>query len=303
MKNKLVILMVILLFILCGCSQQQKADVAPVVESQWPSSDKQIHTYKEFPLTSDESNVAAEYPQLVFAHVALDDVFLYEIRPEAAINAPMAIFLHEQGTNKDECLEMAFSCAQAGYFCVLMDLPGHGERLSTQTLQAIEVVTEGSADIDLILEFYRLSRYADSSRFGLLGISMGGSVAYHYAAFGEKMPALLLVCSAEADFAELYDKGSLVQGKEQPSTWDAETFRAYCKTCNPMDHLDRLCEIPMLSIYGSQDSVVNIDSIHSLAERMSAAGKARFMFLEHENHEVTKYLQPYILPMLGQCLK
>lgn len=303
MNIKLTLLILLLLSLLSGCSQQQETNVMPIKETQWPDANAQTHTHRELPLTNVERTFAARYPQLVFSHTALDDITLYEVRPDQSRNAPMVIFLHEQGVNKDEYLELATSCAQAGYFCVLMDLPGHGERICAQTMQSIEMVTAGSADIDLLLAYYRLSPFADSSRFSLLGISMGGSVAYHYASFGKQSPSGMLVCSAAVDFSELYAKGSMLEGKEQPPTWDRETFLRYCETCNPINHMDRLRQIPLLAIYGSQDKIVNIDGIRSFADNLATGGNARFIFLEQAHHEVTKYLQPYVLPTLSQFLK
>ena len=303
MKHMLLLLFLLLSLLLAGCSQQQEPPLTPIAEFQWPASDTQIHTYQEYPLTETANTYADIHPNLHFSHVFLDDVSLYEISPVTGSNAPLIIFLHEQGALKDEYLELACNCAQCGYFCVLMDLPGHGERTSSQAIEAIEAITQGSTDIDLLLDYYRLSHFADSHNFALLGVSMGGSVAYHYAVFGKQTPSVLLVSSATADFVDLHDKGSIIQGKEHSPTWDKETFLSYCSTRNPINHLDRLRQMPIVAMYGLQDTIVNIQKIHTLADNLSASGNAHFMFIDQADHEVTQYLFPYVTSTLNQFLK
>lgn len=298
----LLLLLTLTLMLLCSCQFMQTEAPSAHTETQWPSSDVQIHTRKDFPLTHVAQSQSSQFPLLTYTHAALDDVYLYEIYNPQYTNAPLVIFLHEQGVSKDEYLELASSCAQAGYFCVLMDLPGHGERASAQAIQAIEAVITASAEVDLLLEYYRFSRYADSSRFGLYGVSMGGSVAYHYAAFGKKEPAVLLVCSAAADFTELHEKGSLLNGKELPSTWDKSTFQAFCEPHNPINNMEALQLTPIFAVYGNQDQIVSIPQIQALAEDLVPFGNARFMFIEHANHEVSNYMLPHVIPTLGQYL-
>lgn len=289
--------------LLTGCASQTAPVEEAVVETQWPSSDAQIHTRRELPVTDAARAYAAKYPQVKFDHAAVDDITLYEVYLSGAKNAPMVIFLHEQGTHKDEFLEIAAPYAQAGYFCVLMDLPGHGERVTEEPIQAIEALVMASTDVELLLEYYRFSPLADVSRFAFFGISMGGSVAYHYTAWGRRTPSLLLVCGAAADFGMLNGQGSIQNGKEQPMTWDMDTYKAYCETHNPITKLDRLGAVPVFAVHGCQDKVVPQQLARDLEASLSSYGNARFLFVEQGGHEVTLYMLPHVGAMLNQYLK
>lgn len=301
MRRWIALLMSCLL--LAGCSSQTAPEKEAVVETQWPSSDAQVHTRKELPLTDAIRSSARQHPSIQFRHVMLDEIALYEMYPADAGNAPLVIFLHEQGVSKDQFIEIAVTYAQAGYFCVLMDLPGYGECRTPRTIQAVESVVLATADVDLLLEYYRLSPLTDSSRFALFGVSMGGSVAYHYAAFGRKTPSLLLVCSTTADFDHLRNQGSITDGKEGPVTWDDAAFQAYIQEHAPMSRMDRLGAVPVFAVHGEMDSVVPRELAQSLADALAPYGNARFLFVEQAGHEATKYLLPHMGALLNQYLK
>lgn len=289
--------------LLAGCSCQTAPEEAAVVETQWPSSDAKVHTRREMPLPDSAQAQAQQHPLIQFRHVMLDEVALYELYPTGARNAPLVIFFHEQGVRKDQFMEIAVTYAQAGYFCVLMDLPGYGERRTEQTIQAVESVVMATADVDLLLEYYRLSPLTDSRRFALFGVSMGGSVAYHYAAFGKKTPSLLLVCSTTADFDHLRHQGSVTDGKEGPVTWDEAAYHAYSQEHAPMSRMDRLGAVPVFAVHGELDTVVPPTLAHSLADALAPYGNARFLFVEQAGHEATKYLLPHMGALLNQYLK
>ena len=57
--------------------------------------------------------------------------------------------------------------AVASYIAVLPDCAGHGENASRQSMDFLEVMEKTASNIDVILEAYKNSQYADSSRFAL----------------------------------------------------------------------------------------------------------------------------------------
>lgn len=303
-RRRFLFAILILVFVLSGCSTNQGENATePVREVQWPSSDAQVHIRREYALGTEANRYAEEHKDMTFSHAKIDHIPIYEVYRSGGKNMPILIFLHEQGNSKEEWLEIALTYAQTGCYCVLIDLPGYGERSSTEIIQEVESIVNTTAEIDLLLDYYRLSPTADSTKFALWGVSMGGSAAYHYVAYGKKTPTLLLICSAEADFARLTDTGSILDGKEQPATWDAKTMMNYCEENNPMNHLEKLACIPAVILHGDADTIVNIESVRELEAQLSPYGYAQFLFLEDVGHETVPYMISYANAMLNQYLR
>lgn len=293
-----------LLLLLGGCAVQQEERTTELLsEIQWPSSDAQVHTRRDYSLSAAVDAYTQEFPGISITHARMDDTPIYEVYRTDGKNMPLLFFLHEQGNRKDEFLEVAATYAQSGYFCVLMDLPGYGERTSNETIQAVESIVTSSAEIDLLLEYYRFSPLADSGKFALWGVSMGGSAAYHYAAYGQHTPALLLICSAEADLTRLTDTGSITSGQEQAPTWSSQELLQYCETNNPLNQLDHLGTIPAFIVHGCKDTIILVDSIRELEGILSPYGCARFLFLEEAGHDTVPSMLSYASAMLNQYLR
>lgn len=303
-QKRFLLVILTLAFALCGCSaNQQKTGTELVREVQWPSSDAQIHIRREYALGPETDAYAEEFEGITLSHAKIDDTPIYEVYRSDGKNMPILVFLHEQGNSKEELLEIALTYAQTGFYCLLIDLPGYGEHASNKTIQEVESIVNATIEIDLLLDYYRFSPIADSTKFALWGVSMGGSVAYHYAAYGNKTPMLLLICSAEADFTHLTDTGSIINGKEQAATWDAKTMLNYCEKNNPMNCLEKLAGIPAFIVHGNEDTVISVASIHELEVKLSSYGHARFLFLEDVGHETVPYMMPYANAMLNQYLR
>lgn len=291
-------------FLLSGCSTKQEENTAEAVrEVQWPSSDAQIHMRREYALGAEAARYASEFEDVTIVHAKIDDTPIYEVYHPDGKNMPLLIFLHEQGNSKEEMLEMALTYARASFYCVLIDLPGYGEHASEETIQEVESIVRATSEIDLLLDYYRFSPTTDSTRFALWGVSMGGSSAYHYAAYGKRTPSLLLICSAEANFAHLTDTGSITADREQPATWDNATMRNYCAEHDPLNHLEKLACIPAVILHGTEDTVIHVESIRELEAKLRPYGHARFLFLEGVGHATAPYMMPYATAMLNQYLR
>lgn len=170
------LMMFAMMFVLAACSemdQQDHREEAAVIH--WPASDTSIHTAQSGTLPRAAQSLLAANADLSINWKRIDGITLYEIYPTDAVNLPAVFLLHEHGASKDQYLPEAVTYAQSGYFCILMDLIGYGERPDANAVESIEAAVMATADIDLLLEYYRLSPYADSNHFALYGQSMGGS--------------------------------------------------------------------------------------------------------------------------------
>lgn len=307
MKKKcFVLLMAFLLVALSGCAtrvtQENQGATdhdTTVTTEQWAASDNTIHSVSLLPQSDVSKKLSTSDNEILVQHKLIDDVPVYELFPKDARLMPIMLFLHEHEGSKEQFLDEAILYAQAGYFCVLFDLYGYGERITNEPVESIEAAVRATADIDLLLEYYRLSPYVEHTKFVLYGHSMGGSAVWYYCAFGRKKPQAVVVCSAAADFTKIEDMGSVVNGESQAPSWDALAYRTYCQEHNPIEHYNNFIDIPMLIYQGMKDPVVLPDLTKDFEAMVSKVNpNATFIYDENGGHNATSLFLNRIIPFL-----
>lgn len=307
MRNKRIIaLLASILLLLTGCSGEVKQEKKEeeTEKREWAASDSSIHSVTQLSLTNLEQKIIPPESGVIVQHKLIDEIPVLELYPADAKLLPMIFFLHEHEGAKEQFLDEAITYAQAGYFCVLFDLRGYGERISPESIESIEAAVMATTDLDLLLEYYRLSPFGDSGRFALYGQSMGGSAVWHYAAYGKKAPMAIVACSAASDFSVLDDMGAVINGKATEPQWDENTFRNYCAAHNPINKTERFANLPMLVYQGLNDHTIPA----KLTQQFEAAilqGNSHSLFVYDETggHDVTASFLKRILPFIRQYLK
>lgn len=306
-KHCLFIFLLTVSLLLSGCSvenTQGKTDKVAQQIEEWAASDSSIHSVTFLPHTEISKKTEASNSDTIVCHKMIDDIPLYEIYAKEAKLLPIMILLHEHEGSKEQFLDEAVLYAQAGFFCVLFDLCGYGERTTAESVESIEAAVFATQDIDLLLEYYRLSPYADSSHFVLYGHSMGGSAIWHYIAYGNKKPSAVIVCSAAADFTELEDMGAVQNGKSQLPAWDRDTYQNYCQKNNPVKHMDNFESIPMLVYQGMRDRIILPAFTQEFDRAVSKKNKdATFIYDETGAHDVTVTFLDRIIPFMKTYVK
>ena len=289
----------------CATTHEQESIVTTVSTHEWAASDTSIHNSRTAPLTNIETRAALANESLVFHHCSIDDITLIEIYGNDSKMAPIMFFLHEHEGQKEQFLDEAISYAQSGFFCVLMDLYGYGERTSSEPVESIQAAVMCTSDIDLVLEYYRLSPFADSDRFVLYGQSMGGSAVWHYAAYGKKQPQAIVVCSAAADFTQIEDMGAVLDGKGQPPTWSDQQYSEYCNAHNPVASLEKIATVPMLVYQGMMDSTIPPSVTQSFEKQVAAfnSDQSTFIYDPNGGHNATIAFLNRIMPFLRQQVR
>ena len=292
----------ICVLLMASCSADKRQPEATAAEKSWVSSDRSIHTAKTFlPAVPD----GAKDDAVITRRIMIDEVPVIELYRADSRLAPVLFFLHDNESSKEQFVDEAAMYAQSGFLCVLFDMKGYGERASAEAVESIESAVQATADIDLLLEYYRLSPFADTDRFVIYGISMGGSAAWHYAAFGERTPTALIACSAAADYSALSDLGAVKNGKSQQPVWDEKRFMEYCISNNPIDHIEKLIQIPALVYQGMQDRTIPPETTQALERLLTSSGAQNNGFIYDDNggHTVTIAFLNRILPFIKQYVK
>lgn len=205
------------------------------------------------------------------------------------------VLLHGRRGRKEDYLPIAERLCASGFRCLIPDLPGHGDH-------PMAIATYGVREADLP---ERLLAEA-SGRFGfreqpagLLGMSMGGSVAMH-AASRENAPwrALVILSSFDSLAPTIEKNSSRKFGDLLGKLIASGASRVYQKragcpmeTIQPADHA-RQIHIPTLIAHGTSDSVIPIEAGMRLFESLPEETVKRWLEVpgaDHHNVLVTDF--------------
>lgn len=192
---------------------------------------------------------------------------------------PAVICLHGWTGNKEGMLQHCLRMADAGFFAIAIDARMHGERLDPAFWSKFgenfprtffSVVIETARDLTQVVDFLEKRPDADSSRLGLMGISMGGFISLVAAHLEKKLKAVASVLGA-ADFQLFLSRMAslkVLPFKQQPMHQpDNETKRLFEKY-DPLNNLDKFPLTALLLMGGSQDSIIPHEGITRLYEAL-----------------------------------
>lgn len=223
---------------------------------------------------------------------------------------PTIVFYHGWSSTKEIQLMRGMILASFGYQVILPDSINHGERGIVDYGNAEEVVRCFWPTILKNLDEYEVIRDhmletfdADIERIGVSGNSMGGFTASGIFTYNSEIKALsILNGSANWTGANFIFK-ELVPGELTDRLKEEEER---ISSIDPMNHLDKLLDRPILMLHGRADSVVSIESQKEFYKVANSAyrDKAKIELIEYNNlnhivstnmmEETVKWFKKYI---------
>lgn len=198
------------------------------------------------------------------------------------------VLLHGRKGRKEDYLPVAERLCAAGFRCIIPDLPGHGEHPG-------ETITYGVREAALperVLD--EAARRFDFNKqpCGLVGMSMGGSVAVHAAGKGDvPWKALVVIASFDALEPAVRGQASMRIGETLAGMWMKGVAKIYeSKTGIPLASI-RPCEsaeyvpIPTLVAHGTKDTITPMSSGRKLYECLPASIEARWIEIPGAGHD------------------
>jgi len=200
-----------------------------------------------------------------------------------------------------------------GFYTITPDCAAHGEDNRGLMLN-MDVWLETVGDIDILIEYAKTLKQADANRFGIFGISMGGSITFLYGAKGKNIPSVLLPEVGTPDFTGLRQANCIMnQGwiigndtfevrqyfmknlqisesalKEVENylnkTKDNITKKA--QEISPVNYIERFINIPMYAKFGGNDDQSGIAGVRLFNEKLKEAGATiqKLIILEGYGH-------------------
>lgn len=254
------------------------------IAAAWRVADSIIQSPRE--VRPDDWGNAGLYPELV-RFQATDGVSLAGAFIPGTTRATV-ILLHGYGHSKTQLIPQAKLLHDAGFNTFLFDFRGSGESGG----EFITFGEEETRDLAGAVRYVHTRQDVDHNRLGLLGYSMGGSVALLKSGDLHEIRAIV-VDSSYAEFRSLIESnfkeylgrlpffpfGSLVLYIIKVRTG------AYVEDVRPLRHLHTLQHIPLLFIHGTKDRTVPVwDAMRMHA---SAKGPAELMIVQDAGHKGT----------------
>ena len=217
----------------------------------------------------------------------IDNIPVLDVFNDDGNKKPVVFILHGYSGNKYYSVDLAVRYARSGYYAVIFDAYGHGER-SGGTLKSFpEVMAMYPYDIEKIVNSLKDSTQADIYNMGMLGISMGACAIYKYCTFGEIKPKVITPLVGTPYYEQfmntelsrsVYDEKTgnhqtpLSQEKLNTILAESSAFKDYMELKN----------INILMQQGSNDTLVTAEGANMLYHVLKGVGAENVNLISHE---------------------
>lgn len=202
--------------------------------------------------------------------------------PEGAGHLPVVFYIHGFAGDKRGGVELAYNLAERGVASISLDAALHGGRLDARVatswegpqkgdiypfstgldryLLIMQIIKHTVADIHTLIDALQSDARLDLGRMGLCGSSMGGFIAYCFAAEDPRVKALAAMISFPTLLQRWQD--TILEASLQPdlagqmASLQAETAerRGAVAALDPVERLKSFAPKPLLMICGELDT-------------------------------------------------
>lgn len=216
------------------------------------------------------------------------------LKPVGKITGTL-VLVHGRRGRKEDYLLIAERLCAAGFRCLIPDLPGHGDHPEPLTRYG---VAEAELPGQVLAE--ASSRFGFAAQpAGLMGMSMGGSVAMHSAAREQGLwRALVIISSFDALQPVILQQASQRGGPWLGGLWMETAGWVYeSRTGLPLNRIQpgalagRLT-MPVLVAHGTKDRVVPIEAGRRLYEALPGSLEKQWVEIpgaDHDNVLITDF--------------
>ncbi len=229
----------------------------------------------------EESKLAlAEFSGVIIVNeINIGKSGVMEVYREDDEKKPIIILQHAINTSRKDVIKSAFKFAENGYFVIAPDLYAHGDRIEFDKRElAMQGAVYTSQSYDEIIEYYNLDERCDTEKFGLVGYSLGGMVAFHYATYGTYKPTVLAPCISTPDWLSLketYLYKTIIPTGDQNFTEDAEKMEHADEVLldnSPMNDYINMKDIHILMQNGANDRTISSNGATQLYYLLTPLG-------------------------------
>lgn len=194
---------------------------------------------------------------------------------EGTPKKPLVLLIHGYLCIKEELMPQAYNLARHGFFVVLPDAYGHGERNVPGPLCSFfESALKTTGEINFLIESYGSDTRVDITKVGLTGFSMGGCITFNYLTGDDKRikaavpvigtPDWVSIMKTEAAKAEMKANGLI------DSDAGMEEYIGIAAQVEPLNRFTVMKDTPLLILNGDVDPIIPVDAVKNFYERLKA---------------------------------
>jgi len=189
------------------------------------------------------------------------------------------ISLHGWTGNKEGMLINCLKMADAGFCSISVDARMHGDRLDPEfwgkfaenfPRTFFTIVVETAKDISQIVDFLETREDVDSTRIGIMGVSMGGFITLVATFLEKRIKAAASVIGAANFplFVERMVSLKVLPFKEKPMCQPDEETKKLYQSYDPLNNLEKFPPTALFLTGGLSDPFIPKEGIKSLYEAL-----------------------------------
>lgn len=216
---------------------------------------------------AQEEQIESDENYLVTYHDVEGIAFYDVVRQDNLNKNPLILFFPGFNSSKESVYSHAQLLANVGYTVVVPDLVGQHGSARPEVMHMFDIIYQTSAICDDLLMYYKDSSIVNTEQFALVGMSMGGMVALHFASYSEIRPVCVATMYSTPDFSSILggDTGyiKIVNGEVSENDHE-ELKRNYIASMiqySPDQNMEYLLQVPILLINGDIDPLIPVSAI------------------------------------------
>lgn len=159
--------------------------------------------YEMVHLTPIKRLIQSKTVKVVKENKQIGIIPIVEYYKDSSFNKKLIIAQHGYGSEKGRMKDLAVKLADAGYFVITPDAYGHGERNEAGQLSLPEIIKQTTKEYDFLIEYYQNNMDVNTDKFSIVGLSMGGMIAYNYTVYGKYKPEVIAPTISSPDLRDL----------------------------------------------------------------------------------------------------
>ena len=250
---------------------------------------------------------------MVYKRLSLNDIEFIEMYRDDGKVKPLMFLIHGGPGRKEQMLGELKAYAHEGFYVIVPDAAAHGEDTRGPMIN-MDAWLETVGYIDTLIEYAETLKHVDAKRFGVAGVSMGGTITFLYGAKGKHKPSILLPEIGTPDFTGILNgRADLIMFRGTPVGVDTPEARRYflkslrisesafnevekyinetadeikkkAQELSPINHIDSFVNIPMYARFGGKDDACGVGGVRSFIDKLKEAGGTIQELIIHEEH-------------------
>lgn len=236
---------------------------------------------------------------IIIKYRSIAEVPVFELYGSGGtVKKPIVFLYHGSMCRKEFILKQAYDLATNGFYVIVPDAFGHGERSREHVTDLFTAITKTVGEVDKLIDSFQEHTLADNKRVGIAGYSMGGCITFDYLVNGKKQIKAAVTIISTPVWTSIVDAFST---KERIQWFinlgilkreeDIVEYRNLAEKIQPINFYPSMKDVPLLMLSGENDNDAPVHGVIELYEKLLPLTKnketLRYKVYPSNGHEDT----------------